>query len=686
MKPFYVTTPIYYVNDKPHIGHAYSTAAADMLARYHRLRGQPTRFLTGLDEHGLKIERRAQELGQEPQAFVDSMVPPFEEAWQQLDITHDDFIRTTSARHKEAVQRLWKMLEAKGDIYLADYEDWYCVGCESFKTEKELLPGNLCPDHKKPVEKIKEQSYFFRLSAYAEPLLRYFDAHPDFVKPEGRFNEVKSFVRAGLRDLSVSRSSFSWGIPVPEQPEHVMYVWLDALTNYISALGGPAEPGVAPLYDQFWGEDANVIHIVGKDILRFHTIYWPAFLMSAGIRLPSQVWAHGWLTVNGEKMSKGLGNFLPPAPLVEAFGADVLRYYFLREVSFGQDGDFNHKNLIARYNNELGNGLGNLLNRILPFLKKFDGKVPDVGPLEGADAALASLAEGLAAQVRDNLDAVQLNRALDAIKELIDAANKYVNDEEPWNLSKSDETLGRLAQVAYVTLECVRFLSVMLAPVMPNKANELRAQLGLGALEPQVGVDAWPSRFGELPAGTAVVAGKPVFPKIDAKQEEALLARLVPVPEGVEGDAEKSSGADKKSAKKAPKGQADSGGAGAPSGADAAEGGVTDGPTTIEFDDFAKVDLRVGLVLTAEKVPKKDRLLRLEVDLGEPAPRQIVAGIAEHFTPEQMVGRRVVVVANLAPRKLAGLVSQGMVLATNTPTGLQLLAASDDVPPGTPAK
>jgi methionyl-tRNA synthetase len=680
MKPFYVTTPIYYVNDKPHIGHAYSTAAADMLARYHRLRGQPTRFLTGLDEHGLKIERRAQELGREPQEFVDSMVPPFEEAWQQLDITNDDFIRTTSERHKQGARRLWDKLVASGDIYLADYEDWYCVGCESFKTEKELLEGNICPDHKKPVEKIREKSYFFKLSAYTDKLLAYYDAHPDFVKPEGRFNEVKSFVRGGLKDLSISRSSFSWGIPVPNEPSHVMYVWLDALTNYLSALGGPAEPGEAPLYDQFWGADANIVHIVGKDILRFHTIFWPAFLMSAGIRLPSQVWAHGWLTVNGEKMSKGLGNFLPPAPLVEAFGSDILRYYFLREVSFGQDGDFNHKNLIARYNNELGNGLGNLLNRILPFLKKFEGKVPAVGTLTGADAALAALAESVATQVRESLDSVNINRALDAIKELIDAANKYVNDEEPWNLSKDETKLGRLAEVAYVTLESVRFLSLMLAPVMPNKANELRAQIGLGPLVPAVGVDAWPSRFGELAAGTEVTAGKPVFPKIDAKQEEALLARLVPAtPEGAANAEPKLSKAEKRAkAKEAQKSEAPA--------AEASEPAAPAGDGTIEFDDFAKVDLRVGLVLSAEKVPKKDRLLRLEVDLGEETPRQIVAGIAEHFSPEQMLGKRVVVVANLAPRKLAGLMSQGMILATDVEGGLRLLSASDDVAPGTRAK
>jgi methionyl-tRNA synthetase len=365
---------------------------------------------------------------------------------------------------------------------------------------------------------------------------------------------------------------------------------------------------------------------------------------------------------------------------VEAFGSDILRYYFLREVSFGQDGDFNHKNLIARYNNELGNGLGNLLNRILPFLKKFDGKVPAVGTLTGADAALATLAESVATQVRESLDGVNINRALDAIKELIDAANKYVNDEEPWNLSKDETKLGRLAEVAYVTLESVRFLSLMLAPVMPNKANELRAQIGLGPLVPAVGVDAWPSRFGELAAGTEVTAGKPVFPKIDAKQEEALLARLVPATAGARTRSRSSSKAEKRAKAKRKRRRARR------PPPRPARPAAPAGDGTIEFDDFAKVDLRVGLVLSAEKVPKKDRLLRLEVDLGEETPRQIVAGIAEHFSPEQMLGKRVVVVANLAPRKLAGLMSQGMILATDVEGGLRLLGASDDVAPGTRAK
>ncbi|HEY2735367.1 MAG TPA: methionine--tRNA ligase, partial [Polyangiales bacterium] len=362
MKPFYVTTPIYYPNDRPHIGTSYSTIVADVLARYHKLRGQETRFLTGLDEHGAKIQRAAEAKSMQPQPFVDQMHQPFRDAWSLLECEYDDFIRTTEPRHKQRVAELWKKIAARGDIYLGDYEDWYCVHCETYYTEKDLLPGNLCPVHKKPVERIKEASYFFRLSQYTQPLLDFYEAHPDFVKPIGRFNEVKSFVREGLRDLSVSRTSFRWGIPVPNDPEHVMYVWFDALTNYMSALGGPAAPGEAPLFDRFWPPSGDVIHIVGKDILRFHAVFWPAFLMSAGLPPPSRVLAHGWLTVNGEKMSKTLGNFLAPEPLVDVFGVDALRYYLMRDVAFGQDGDFSHENLLARLNGELANGLGNLLN------------------------------------------------------------------------------------------------------------------------------------------------------------------------------------------------------------------------------------------------------------------------------------------------------------------------------------
>ena len=528
-RPFYVTTPIYYVNDRPHIGHAYSTVAADVVSRYQRLRGRPTYFLTGLDEHGLKIERRAKEEGLAPQEFVDRMAAPFRLAWEELGCAHDGFIRTTSTQHRERVQALWKLMQEAGDVYLDDYEDWYCVGCESFKTEKELLEGNLCPIHQKPVERIKERSYFFRLSNYTQPLLDFYEANPGFVQPEARFNEVRSFVKEGLRDLSISRTSFRWGIPVPEDPEHVVYVWLDALMNYVSALGGPADEGQAPLYDEFWRSSEAIIHIVGKDILRFHAIYWPAFLMSAGLRLPTQVWAHGWLTVNGEKMSKSLGNFLPPGPLVEAFGADVLRYYFMREVGFGQDGDFSHRNLLNRYNGELANGLGNLMNRIVAGIvkKSFDGRVPsaDLEDLDQADLRLIGQAKAASQEAARHLEALAFHRALDVTWELVAAANKYVDSTEPWKLAKqADQT--RLGQVCYTVLETLRWLSIMLFPVMPAKCNELRRQIGMPPLLPTEQVDLWPSAWGGLRPGTQTRTATPLFPRFDESQERSILERL----------------------------------------------------------------------------------------------------------------------------------------------------------------
>ena len=659
-RPYYVTTPIYYVNDRPHIGHAYSTVAADVVSRYQALRGKPSYFLTGLDEHGLKIERRAKEEELGAQEFVDRMAAPFREAWEELDCQHHGFIRTTSAQHKENVQALWKLMEERGDIYLDDYEDWYCVGCESFKTEKELLEGKLCPIHKKPVERIKERSYFFRLSNYTQPLLDYYEAHPDFVQPAARFNEVKSFVKEGLRDLSISRTSFRWGIPVPNDPEHVIYVWHDALTNYISALGGPAEHGKAPLFDEFWLDAGTITHIVGKDILRFHAIYWPAFLLSAGVRLPTHVWAHGCLTVNGEKMSKSLGNFLPPGPLVEAFGADVLRYYFMREVGFGQDGDFSHRNLLNRYNGELANGLGNLMNRIVASIlkKSLDGRVPavDLGALQPEDHALSEKAKATAAEAARHLDALAFHRALDTIWELIAAANKYVDSTEPWKRAKQDDKT-RLEQVCYTVLETLRWVSIMLFPVMPEKCNALRAQLGMPPLLPTEQVDLWPSAWGGLRPGTQTRAPAPLFPRFDESQERSILERL-----GVERAAPTN--------KKAPT-------------MDESEPSNED---FIEFDDFMKVDLRVGLVVEAEKVPKSKKLLKLRIDTGDAEPRQVLAGISEHYEPEDLVGTRVVVVANLKPRKLMGLESQGMVLAASDDDGLSVLVVDKEVAPGSRAK
>ena len=659
MRPYYVTTPIYYVNDKPHIGHAYSTVAADVASRYQRLRGRPTYFLTGLDEHGLKIERRAREEGLDPQDFVNRMAAPFRNAWEDLDCYHDDFIRTTEPRHKERVQRLWKRLQASGDVFLDDYEDWYCVGCESFKTDRELLEGNLCAIHQKPVERIKERSYFFRLSKYTQPLLDFFDANPGFVQPAGRFNEVKAFVKEGLKDLSISRTSFRWGIPVPGDPEHVMYVWLDALTNYISALGGPAPEGEAPFFDEFWESDGTVVHIVGKDILRFHAVYWPAFLMSADLRVPTQVWAHGWLTVNGEKMSKSLGNFLPPHPLVEAFGADVLRYYFMREVGFGQDGDFSHQNLINRYNGELANGLGNLVNRILASIvkKSLGGDVPAVRPddLEEPDRELIATAQSVAARAAEHCEALAFHRALDSIWELVVTTNRYVDQTQPWKLAKESDS-ARLQQVSYTVLEGLRWLGTLLYPFMPQKCNDLRKQLGLPPLLPTEQLDLWPADWGGLRGGTKTAPDKPLFPRFDDDQERAVLERL--------GVLEPPKPKTTKQGK--PMEESES--------------------QLIDFEDFTKVDLRLGVIQDAQRIEKSKKLLKLQVDLAESKPRQVLAGISEHFAPEDLIGKRVVVVANLKPRKLMGLESQGMVLAVSDANGMSLLTVNKDIAAGTRAK
>jgi methionyl-tRNA synthetase len=669
MAAFYVTTPIYYVNDRPHIGTAYSTIVADVLARYHRLRGEHTRFLTGLDEHGLKLERRAHELGMAPQAFVDSMVPPFRDAWTLLECQYDDFIRTTEPRHKDRAQALWQRCVESGDIYEADYEGLYCVGCEAYYTEKDLLEGRICPQHKRPVEALSERTYFFRLSAYTDKLLAFFDANPKFVQPEGRFNEVKSFVREGLKDISISRGSFSWGIPVPGDSKHVMYVWFDALINYLSALGGPVAPGEsAPLFEQFWAPNAEVVHIVGKDILRFHAVYWPAFLLSAGLTPPTRIWAHGWLTVNGQKMSKSLGNFIPPAPIVEAVGADVLRYYLMRDVAFGQDGDFSHASLFARYHGELGNGLGNLLNRMVASIVKTGcgGRVPsiDLAALTELDTQLIQRAESCAAQTATHLAAVQPSRALDTIFELVAAANKYVDQTEPWKLLKDPSSL-RLDQVVYTVLEALRYLGVMLWPFMPDKCDQLLMQLGLPPLRPTVGSDLWPARWGELPAGIATRPDKALFPRFEKDEERALIDKLAPkvaveqTPETSKPEAPKPAAAKSAAA-----------------GRDLSE------KAAVTIDDFSKLDLRVGEVRSAERVAKSDKLLRLQVDLGPLGVRQILAGIGKHYAPEDLVGKRIAVLANLPPRKMMGLESQGMVLAAGDGDVLSVMSPQQDVPLG----
>jgi len=703
-RPFYVTTPIYYVNAVPHVGTAYSTIAADVLARYARMRGRPARFHTGLDEHGLKIARIAASEGLSPQAFVDRAEGPFRRAWEALGCEHDDFIRTTEPRHIRHAQELWRRVAAKGDIYLGHYEDWYCVDCEAYYTEKDLQPGNVCPTHKKPVEKIREESYFFRLSAYTDKLLAFYEAHPDFVRPEGRFNEVKAFVKEGLRDLSVSRTSFRWGIPVPGDPEHVMYVWFDALTNYVSALGGPPIDGIdSTRFDAFWPRNESggpeSVHVVGKDILRFHAVFWPAFLMSAGFAPPTAVQAHGFLTVNGEKISKSLGNAIAPEPLVEAFGADVVRYYLMRDVGFGHDGDFSHASLLARYHGDLGNGLGNLLNRMVASIvkKSLDGRVPHIhlDALQQVDRDVMALAARAAEATAKHLDAMVPNRALESAWELVLATNKYIDLTEPWNLAKNGDT-KRLAQVAYTVLESLRWLSVMLWPVMPRKCDALRHQLGLPALMPTVGVDVWPSAWGGLTGGTQTHPGAPLFPRYDEDQQRVLLERLgvadaLPAAKASGGTkpastraAEKLVTPEKQESTEKTMSETTTAAAAPSPPTPAVTPAPSDGLATI--DDLSKIALRLALVREAERVPKSDKLLRLQVDVGEGAPRQILAGIGKVYAPEDLIGKRIVVIANLAPRKMMGLESRGMVLAAGDGETLSVLSVDKELPPGAVVK
>lgn len=648
---FYVSTPIYYINDVPHLGTAYSTIAADVLARYHRVRGHDTWFLTGTDEHGLKIERAAKERGLSPQAFADEMSAPFRDAWTKLGCSFDDFIRTTEPRHEERVGEIWKRVEKSGDLYLGAYEGWYCVGCEAYYTEKELLPGNLCPDHKRPAERVREPSYFFRLSKYQDRLLELYEKSPEFVQPSGRFNEVKRFVEGGLEDLSVSRTTFRWGVPVPGDPKHVMYVWFDALANYWTAVDTPE-------LARFW--PANV-HVVGKDILRFHAIYWPAFLMSAGLPLPERVFAHGWMTVNGQKMSKSLRNTVSPLRLAEQLGVDPLRYYLMSAISFGQDGDFNLKDLVGRYNAELGNALGNLANRVLSqCAKHFGNRVPPKDRTRGGEPEqkLVALFEKTSRKAAEELDALSPSRAIAQVFAFVGGVNAYLDEAAPWTAAKKGDT-ERLGHILTTALEALEAISIFIWAFMPSKADELREQLGLAGVRTSVDGDLWPFSLPERAEGEVLGHAKPMFPRIEPDREKEILAGL---------------------------GVGETAGAGTGTGTGAGAGAEM-GAGTVGFDAFAKLDLRVGVVVTAERVPNKDKLLSLQVDLGEGEPRPIVAGLALSFRPEELVGKRVVVVANLEPRKFGkGLESRGMILAAGPSEQLALATVPGEVAAGTKVK
>jgi methionyl-tRNA synthetase len=675
-KTFYITTPIYYVNARPHIGHAYTTIACDTIARRQRLLGADTYFLTGTDEHGQKIQRAAEAAGKSPQQFTDEVSAEFRALWNRMRITYDDYIRTTSDRHKRGVQELWRRIRDNGYIYKGSYTGQYCVFDEMYV---EVGPGEPCPECGRPTETVKEENYFFKLSAFAEPLLQLYTSHPDFIRPETRRNEVIAFVRSGLRDLSISRSTFSWGIPVPDDPKHVIYVWLDALANYITALGyGSDDPSK---FEKFWPAD---VHMIGKEIVRFHCVYWPAFLMAADLPLPKSIVAHGWLLFEESKMSKSRGNIVRTETILDVLGADALRYFLLREVVFGQDGSFSFDALVQRYNSDLANGLGNLASRTLTMINRyFRGEVPypSRGAAHtGAEDMIATLAKHTISEFHELFQQQQFSRALELAWALVAAVDKYIVENEPWTLGErqDEHSRSRLATVLYTSAEALRIVTALAHPVMPESTAKIWAQLGLGDITKSSLADL---NWGQLQLGTKLAKVEPVFPRKDKSAIERM--------QMIEEQQRTPAGATEAITTEVVERQASSPGTAEPVASQgsaplnksvAAAGTPSDNKITI--DDFAKIELRVAQVKVAEKVKGADKLLRLEVDLGTEV-RQIVAGIAEAYAPESLVGRKVVIVANLAPRKLRGLESNGMIVAASLEGGKPVLASFlEEVPVG----
>jgi methionyl-tRNA synthetase len=672
-KTFYLTTPIYYPSANLHIGHAYTTVACDAMARYKRLRGYDTWYLTGTDEHGQKIERKAAEVGKTPQQFVDDIVAGIKALWGRLDISYDDFIRTTEPRHKVVVQKIFQKLLDQGDIYLSDYEGLYCTPCESFWTERQA-EGNRCPDCGGPVELVKEQSYFFRMSHYVDRLLDYYETHPDFIQPVSRKNEmINNFIKPGLEDLCVSRTTFDWGIPVPKDPKHVVYVWLDALTNYITALGYLSDdPTEQEKFERFWPAD---VHVVGKEIVRFHTIYWPIMLMALDLPLPKRVFAHGWLLMKDGKMSKSKGNVIDPNVLIDRYGSDAIRYFLLREIPFGSDGVYTHESLLQRINADLANDLGNLLSRTVAMIDRYrDGVIPQFSELTDLEHDLRSVASDTVAKVEESLDQMQFSNALTVIWQLINRTNRYIDETAPWVLAKDQENTKRLDTVLYHLAESLRIVSILIQPFMTQAPARIWSQLGIGQGELTEWESVW--EFGKLQGGqTRVEKAAPLFPRLDIKEEvEALSGKKE------NQQVERSNNQLETANKTEPPAQESK-----PTTA----AGQTTKPETaaelISIDDFAKVELRVAKVIAAEKVEKADKLLKLQLDLGT-EQRQVVSGIAKHYNPEELVGQKVILVANLKPVKLRGVESHGMILAASEGEQLVLATVSDEIPLGAKVK
>ena len=674
-KKFYITTPIYYVNARPHIGHAYTTIACDAIARRQRMLGADTHFLTGTDEHGQKIERAAQAAGKTPQQFTDEVSAQFRALWDRMGITYDDFIRTTEDRHKKRVQELFRRIRDNGHIYKGTYTGQYCVFDELYVDV--VGPGAPCPECGRPTETVKEENYFFKLSAFADRLLQLYTEQPDFIRPDTRRNEVMSFVRGGLRDLSISRSTFSWGIPVPDDPKHVIYVWLDALANYITAIGyGSSHKGAQEAFQKYWPAD---LHMIGKEIVRFHCVYWPAFLMAAELPMPKGIMAHGWLLFEENKMSKSRGNIVRTETILDALGADALRYFLLREVVFGQDGSFSFDALVQRYNADLANGLGNLASRTLTMITRyFRGEVPYPAAAvsqKAGDSAIAEDARKVIAECNSLFEQYQFSRALEVAWSLVAAVDKYIVENEPWALGEKqdEESRSRLATILYTSAEALRIVTALAHPVIPEATARIWAQLGLGDVRKFPLSDL---KWGQLELGAKLGTVEPVFPRADKSAIERMQKmeeQQRSTPSSIQVPATEEVAV---AAPVAPLAAA------APAAKPAAL--LPDGK--ISIGDFAKIELRVGQVKAAEKVKGADKLLRLEVDLGTEV-RQVVAGIAESYAPELLIGRKVVIVANLAPRKLRGLESNGMIVAASPEGGKAVLASFlEDVPVGTRLK